>query len=221
MTDLSFTRGSVILHWTDPTPVDYANPDSWGNPGTGGTNRQAEIGFRVERALDAAGPWTFVANAPANSQTYTDNPPDPTATYYYRVTTFNEKAAAAPSNVVTVLGAPAAPTGLQANVVVPAATPVGAEVALTWTDNAANEDFYVVERAAGVGAFSVVTSTLVPNTTSFTDQTILVPGDYSYRVKALSDLSDRRPTPTSRQCPRAATHLDDRRSRSSEPILRR
>src|SRR5207344_2584038 len=50
VTDLSFTRGSVVLHWTDPTPVDYANPDSWSNPVTGGTNRQAEIGFRVERA---------------------------------------------------------------------------------------------------------------------------------------------------------------------------
>ena len=41
---LSFVRGSVILNWTDGTPVDYANPASWTNPGT------AEIGYRIERA---------------------------------------------------------------------------------------------------------------------------------------------------------------------------
>ena len=33
---LSFTRGSVILNWTDGTPVDYANPASWDNSGTAG-----------------------------------------------------------------------------------------------------------------------------------------------------------------------------------------
>ena len=40
---LTFTRGSVILNWTDGTPVDYANPATWGNP-------KNEIGFRIERA---------------------------------------------------------------------------------------------------------------------------------------------------------------------------
>ncbi len=28
---LTFTRGSVILDWTDGTPVDYTNPTTWGN----------------------------------------------------------------------------------------------------------------------------------------------------------------------------------------------
>ena len=45
---LTFTRGSVILNWTDGTPVDYLNPATWANP-------KNEIGFRIERARPPAG----------------------------------------------------------------------------------------------------------------------------------------------------------------------
>jgi hypothetical protein len=39
---LSFTRGSVILSWTDGTPVDYLSPISWIN-----ALHNAEVGFRI------------------------------------------------------------------------------------------------------------------------------------------------------------------------------
>ncbi len=188
MTDLSFTRGSVILHWTDPTPVDYANPSSWSNPVTGGTNRQAEIGFRVERALDPAGPWTFVANALANSTTYTDNPPDPTATYYYRVTTFNQAASAAPSNVIMVEGLPPAPTGLTATVVPNNALLAGSQVALAWTNVSTTATTVEVERAVGVGPFTLL-ATVTPapaGPATYTDTSVAAAGPYSYQVRAVN-----------------------------------
>ena len=80
------------------------------NPGT------AEVGYRIERAEvtdGVAGAYTRIATALANATTYTDNPPDPTTTYDYRVTAFNA-AGDSPSNVITVDGLPKAPTALTA-----------------------------------------------------------------------------------------------------------
>ena len=177
---LSFTRGSVDLAWTDGTPVDYLNPSSWTNPGT------AEVGFRIERAEvinNVVGAYTKIANGPANTTTYKDNPPDLTATYDYQVTAWNA-AGDAPSNVVRVEGLPKAPTALSALVQSAPTLASGAQVAVSWTNNASNATGVVLERAVGAGTFSVV-ATLTPTDTSWID-TSVVPGPYSYRVRAIS-----------------------------------
>ncbi len=177
---LSFTRGSVILKWTDGTPVDYLQPISWGNSG------KAEVGYRIERAEvtdGAPGPYSLIASPLANAVTYTDNPPDPTTTYAYKVTAWNA-AGDSPSNVITVDGLPKAPIGLTAVVQSAPQLPAGAQVAVNWTNQATNAISVVVERATGAGAFSVV-ATLAPTTANFVDTTV-VPGDYSYRVSAVN-----------------------------------
>lgn len=176
---LSFARGSVDLAWTDGTPVDYLNPSSWTNPGT------AEVGFRIERAEvtnGVVGAYAKVANGPANTTTYTDNPADPTVTYDYRVTAWNA-AGDSPSNVVRVEGLPKAPTALTALVQSAPALPSGAQVAVSWTNNATNATSVVVERAVGAGAFGVV-ATLAPTDATWIDTSVL-PGPYSYRVRAV------------------------------------
>ena len=176
---LSFTRGSVDLAWTDGTPVDYLNPASWTNPGT------AEVGFRIERAEvtnGVVGAYTKIANGPANTTTYKDNPPDLTTTYNYRVTAWNA-AGDAPSNVITVEGLPKAPTLLTAVVQPAPSLPAGAQVAVSWVNNATNATSVVLERAVGAGAFSVL-ATLAPTDTSYVD-TAVVPGPYSYQVRAI------------------------------------
>jgi FtsP/CotA-like multicopper oxidase with cupredoxin domain len=177
---LAFARGSVILTWTDGTPVDYTNPASWINPGT------AEIGYRVERAdvtAGVAGAFSPIATAMANTTTYTDHPVDPTLTYDYRVVAFNA-AGDSPSNVVRVEGLPKAPTNLTAVVQAAPALPAGAQVAVSWTNNADNATRIVLERSANGGPFSVLT-TLAPADTSYLDTTV-VPGQYSYQVKAVN-----------------------------------
>ncbi|MGE5827108.1 MAG: Ig-like domain repeat protein, partial [Micromonosporaceae bacterium] len=179
---LSFVRGSIILNWTDATPVDYLTPASWTNPGT------AEVGYRIERAEvtdGVAGPFALVASVPANGTTFTDAPADPTLTFDYRVIAWNA-AGDAPSNVVRVEGVPKAPTGLTAVVAANPALPAGAQVELGWTNNATNSSSVVLERATGGGPFSVL-ATLAPTDTSYVDMTVQ-PGSYSYQVKAVSTI---------------------------------
>ena len=185
-TNLAFTRGSVILTWDDLTPVDYLDPFTWGSltPGVGGTNPSYEVGFRIEQAAVSgpdAGVFVEVANAPANATTYTYTPADQTITYDYRVTAWNE-AGASSSNVIRVEGLPAAPTSLSAVVEPKSTLPAGYQVALGWINDALNSTNVIVERAVGTGAFSVL-ATLAATDTSYVD-TDVVPGTYSYQVKA-------------------------------------
>ncbi|MGV8977832.1 MAG: Ig-like domain repeat protein [Cellulomonas sp.] len=179
---LTYTRGSVDLAWTDGTPVDYANPSTWTNPGT------AEIGYRVERAPVLNGTpdvYAPIAAVGANLTTYVDNPPDPTATYSYRVVAWNA-AGDSPSNVVTVQGLPQAPTNLTAMVQPAPSLASGSQVAVDWTNGATDATSIVLERAVGTGGFSLL-ATLAPSATSFVDTTV-VPGAYSYRVAAVNPI---------------------------------
>ncbi len=72
---------------------------------------------------------------------------------------------------------PAAPTGLTAT------KGVYNEVYLSWTDNAANESGFRIERRLDTGAYTLVGSTTADNTT-FTDNTVWNNNYYTYRVFA-------------------------------------
>ena len=182
-TGLTFTRGSVILNWTDATPVNYLDPTTW-------NDSNQEIGFRIERApVDGpnAGVFTKVATAPANSTTFTYVPPDPTITYDYRVTAFNE-AGSASSDVVRVEGLPASPTALTAAVGLDATLTAGGKVVLDWTNVSPTATSVEVERAAGAGPFSLV-ATVTPADVgpgTYTDTSVTAAGAYSYRVRAVN-----------------------------------
>ncbi|MBN1951777.1 MAG: hypothetical protein JW801_11290 [Bacteroidales bacterium] len=74
--------------------------------------------------------------------------------------------------------APAAPESL--SYTYDALTPA---VQLSWSDNASNEDNFLVERAVNGGDFSLV-STLPANSNSYTDGDIAYLNDYEYRIRA-------------------------------------
>ena len=60
----SLGTSTVILTWTDGTPVNYAVPASWGSP-------QGEVGYRVERAVvtgGTVGPWVDVLPGPSRTR---------------------------------------------------------------------------------------------------------------------------------------------------------
>ncbi|RJP23809.1 MAG: hypothetical protein C4529_03450 [Deltaproteobacteria bacterium] len=134
-----------------------------------------ETEFIVQRAADAAGPWTTLATVPSvtgastgTQETYTDAAVAPTTTYYYRVIASNTvgdtteypapvvgfpsmtlgSTASAVASVTTVTPGPASPTGLAAAIL---ARP--ARIRLTWTDASNDETRFAVWRSANGGAF--------------------------------------------------------------------
>jgi len=85
-------------------------------------------------------------------------------------------------NAYKALSALLTPSGLSA-------TAAGStSVTLSWTDNAKGEDFYVIERRAPGGTFSVVKDNVPFNATSFTDTGLTPSTAYEYRVKAMAYL---------------------------------
>jgi FtsP/CotA-like multicopper oxidase with cupredoxin domain len=74
-------NGTITVTWNDPTPVDYVNINSFGNPAN-------EVGFNVYRSVNGG---DFIRlnglNLPANSTSFVDSSPVAGATY--KVEAFN------------------------------------------------------------------------------------------------------------------------------------
>jgi hypothetical protein len=173
-------RSHVDLTWTDGTPIDYLVPSSW-------IGTHNEIGYRIERATVLDGPFTEIGTALANATAFTDAPPDPTSTYFYRVTAYNEGGTGV-SLTVEVPGLPAAPSNLTATV---SDIADGLhEVALEWTDPAdPSVTGIVLERAVGNGAYTVLADLTAADPTTFVD-TPVTAGVYHYRIHAVSPAGD-------------------------------
>jgi FtsP/CotA-like multicopper oxidase with cupredoxin domain len=181
-TDLSVGRSA------DGISIDVAWTDTSAN----------ETGFTIQRAEDNAFTAGFTEiSMGSNVVAYTDAQVNINTTYYYRVFASNVVGDIdTPGFPITVarsgfsntamLGAnpiPADPTTLTASL------QAGPSVLLSWTDNAANETGFVVERAANGGAFAEI-ATPGPlagtGTVTYTDSTVSGGITYSYRVKAVN-----------------------------------
>jgi FtsP/CotA-like multicopper oxidase with cupredoxin domain len=197
LTILGTSGSNVDLGWTDPTPA--TDPATLGNPAN-------EIGFRIERATGTTGQFERIGTALANGTSHRDTAASAGTYYRYRVVAYNA-AGEVMSNVATVgPPPPAAPTGLAA---VAAAYD---QIDLTWTDNAANELGFQIERAdvtGGVtGAFALL-QTVGPDVTSYSDTSVQAVRTYAYRVIAsnatgLSDPSNTATVTTPQVPPPAA-----------------
>jgi hypothetical protein len=177
-------------------------------------NSAQEVGFTVQRALDANFTTGLVTlgTVPASTGrgstvTYLDTTPARTSTYYYRVLANGQVVGdvsmpafptmsadsmsntAGPVRTFTTATAPAAPTNLTAVV------QVGPKVSLTWRDNATTETGFVVERCSFVSPdttctnFAQIASAGPRNNTgnvTYSDTTVTAPNSYLYRVAAFN-----------------------------------
>jgi fibronectin type 3 domain-containing protein len=66
---MAVTSTSITLNWQD--------------------NSDNEVGFQIQRATSAGGPWNVVGSTGANATSYADTGLDPSTTYYYEVVAFN------------------------------------------------------------------------------------------------------------------------------------
>ncbi len=147
-------------------------------------NADNETAYEVERAASASGPWTSIAaNLPANTTAHSATGLNAGATYYFRVRCANAGAQSAYSNTASATtqpgtAPPAAPSGLTAN--------AGSSntVVLRWTDNAADETAYKVERAtASGGPWTEIAATLAANATNYTATGLNANTLYYFRVR--------------------------------------
>lgn len=151
-------------------------------------NSLEEIGFRIERALDAGfTSGLAVFDVPADQTTFSDSGLLPDTTYYYRVFATGASGLSDPSNTASATTFPAPPNA-PTNLVV---SSVGqTSVSLRWKDNANNEAGFYVERctadcgASGAGWSAI--ATLAPNTTTFTNTGLKRRTTYYYRVQAFN-----------------------------------
>jgi fibronectin type 3 domain-containing protein len=173
-------------------------------------------GYRVERSEDGGATWVPIVTG-LTTTGYSDVSVAPNTTYDYRVFAYNTAGDSPPSNVATVTtpGAPpAAPSGLIATASLPSPDPP--TVSLDWTDNAGDEDGFVVERApdnAGVpGTYALVATIQAPDVTNYLDATVAPKMTYWYRVAAFnangnSPYSNQASAVTPGQVPEAPANL--------------
>ncbi|MEW5907720.1 MAG: fibronectin type III domain-containing protein [Patescibacteria group bacterium] len=61
------------------------------------------------------------------------------------------------------------------------------EIRLSWTDNSNNETEFRIERKTGAGAFGQI-ATVGANVTNYTDSTVVVANNYTYRMRACNGM---------------------------------
>ncbi|MGC6487946.1 MAG: fibronectin type III domain-containing protein, partial [Planctomycetota bacterium] len=165
LTATSIAADAVALAWSD----NSANEDE----------------FYVERSADGVH-FALIALLGADSTTYLDPGLALGATFSYRVAAGNLAGPSAYSNVAAAttgaLHPPAAPTALGASASGPHA------IDLSWTDNAADEAGFSIERTpSGELRWSQV-AVAPTDTTTFRDEGLRPDQAYEYRVRAFAGL---------------------------------
>ncbi|MCX6374866.1 MAG: polysaccharide deacetylase family protein, partial [Armatimonadetes bacterium] len=142
-------------------------------------NSSDEYGFRIERRLGTVGAYSFLTNAAANSQTYTDSGLQSGMTYYYRVCAYQQGGLSAYTNEAWI-NTPGlmTPTGL-------VATPItGHQVDLSWTDRSSDELGFKIERSSGPNGLFRQIANVGENVGLYSDTSVYPATNYYYRVRA-------------------------------------
>jgi len=147
-------------------------------------NETTETGYTVERSLNASGPFSTLANLPANSSSYTDAGLTQLTTYYYRISVSDGSSTAAGAIVSATTPSDGTPTPPAAPSNLTAASTGQTSISLSWSDNSNNEDAFVLERSTGNASNYVVIANLPANTTSYADGGLSSNTAYFYRIKA-------------------------------------
>jgi hypothetical protein len=163
----------------DPPWNTNATPDSSGAAAvTWAHSSGVADGFRLERSVSAAGPWTIAGTTAGAIRSYRDLGRASEQVVCYRVIASNAHGDSELSNAACTTP-PARPTNL-------VAAPVDQGIELAWADNSEVEDGYVVQRAVDGVTFTTVAD-LPANSTSYPDAWVSSTTTYWYRVLGKAD----------------------------------
>lgn len=119
-----------------------------------------------------------------NYTSFTDTGCEPGKTYRYKVEVYNAWGTATSPVITTGTVAPAAPSGLGAQV-------QGATINLTWQDNSNNEAGFKISRKVGVdGTWDHEYASVGYDTVNYSDNNIQEVNTYFYRVRSYNVLGD-------------------------------
>ena len=146
-----------------------------------GTNG-IDTNYKVEKKLGESGTWYEVATLDATTKTYTDVSVTTTEMVYYRVKVQDKNNTANYSNELIVsLQPPAAATNVKA-------TPISFnQIRLTWTDNAFNENEYIIEAMQFYNFREV--GRVSGNTTTFVHKGLSPNATVTYRISAVNGVN--------------------------------
>jgi hypothetical protein len=153
-------------------------------------NANNETGFRIERKIGVSGTFEELDTVGPNVEYYPDTSCDPDTEYCYQIIAYNVYGDSSPSptDCETTPGGsvqpPAAPSGLTATTV------SSTTIDLDWTDNATNEDGFLIQRKVGVGGTFANLDTVGANQTSYGDDTCDAETTYCYQVRAYNTAGD-------------------------------
>lgn len=169
--------------------------------------------FRIERAAGNEGPWLTLATLSPWAREYRDTGRASEQQVCYRIIAFNDAGNGPPSSVACTIP-PAAPSELVAE------AKAEQNISLSWVDNSAAEDGFVLERALDDLVWSWI-ATLPVDTRSYEDHGLAENTRYWYRVRANKDLgssqfSNRATAVTASAPPAAPTGTEAHPSSSSE-----
>lgn len=144
-------------------------------------NSSNETGFKIERKAGATGSFVQVATPGATETRYSDKALPTNQTYTYRIRAANSGGNSATSNeaAATLLSTTlSAPTALWATSV------SASQINLFWTDNAATETGFRIDRRTGTGGNWTQITTLPANATGYANTGLTTNTTYFYRVRA-------------------------------------
>ncbi len=150
-------------------------------------NASNEDNFKIERHA-GDGNFAEIATVGADVTSFGDTGLAASTTYTYRVRASNAAGNSGYSNEASATTddpppPPADPSGLTAT------ANGSSQIDLAWTDNASDEDNFVIERHAGDGNFAEI-ATVGADVTSFGDTGLLASTTYTYRIFASNGAGD-------------------------------
>ena len=148
-------------------------------------NSGIEDGFLIEQA-EGSGDFAAVSFAPADAESFTlAGPFDPATTYHFRVSALSGSTVSDPTSTInlTTPAVPDYPTDLTAS------ADSASQITLAWTDHAADDEDYTVQRSAD-GGDTWTTISLDDHETGHVDTDLDSGTRYSYRVFASNSAGD-------------------------------
>ena len=146
-----------------------------------------ELGFKVMRSADNGVTFSLLATVAPGVTAYSDTGLGTDTTYVYEVVATNAGGDSAPSNQVTAVTLPAAPTSLAATAL------TSTRVRLFWTNNSTTLTGFKIQRKTGAGPY-VTIATVAPDVDTYEDAAAAGGTTYTYQVLATNQTGSSLPS---------------------------